>query len=74
MSLFRKTFLFLMTVFFSSTVQACTVCFKGDPHQMANKGLRAGVVFLLGIVFFVLSAFAIFFIQMMKRTKYLSQG
>lgn len=42
---------------FSAAVEACTVCY-GDPNSLQVKGAEAGVLFLLGVVVFVLLAIA----------------
>ena len=50
---------------------ACSVCFGGPSGDPANKGLRAGVLFLLAVVFVVLGIFARFFWSIRNRSKYL---
>jgi len=48
---------------------ACAVCFKGDPDDPMNKGLRAGIVLLLVVLAVMLGLFARFFIVLRKRTE-----
>ncbi len=38
-------------------ILACSVCF-GDPHSLLSRGAFWGVLFLLGVVGFVLSSVA----------------
>lgn len=53
------------------TAFACSVCFGGPSSDPANKALRAGVLFLLAVVFVVLGIFAKFFWGIRNRTRYL---
>jgi len=52
-------------------VFACSVCFGGPSNDPNNKALRAGVLFLLAVVFVVLGVFARFFWSIRNRSKYL---
>ena len=40
-------------------LSACAVCY-GSPDEPAVKAAQAGILFLLGIISFVLSCFALF--------------
>ncbi len=46
--------------------EACTVCF-GDPNSPLTKSAEMGVWFLLGVIFAVQAAFAIFFFGYLRR-------
>jgi len=48
---------------------ACAVCFKGDPQDPMNQGLRAGILVLLVILTVMLGLFARFFISLGRRAK-----
>jgi hypothetical protein len=62
---------FVVNLFFAGTRSgyACSVCFGGASSDPVNIGLRNGVIFLLGIVLFVLALFAKFFFGIRKRSK-----
>lgn len=47
---------------------ACAVCF-GDPHSSMTRGAMMGVLFLLGVVIFVLSAIASVAVVWMQRAR-----
>ena len=47
---------------------ACSVCY-GDPNEPAVKAAQIGIIFLLGVVFFVLSCFALFIYNLNKKSK-----
>ena len=47
---------------------ACSVCY-GDPNEPAVKAAQVGIIFLLGVVFFVLSCFALFIYNLNKKSK-----
>lgn len=47
---------------------ACPVCF-GDSNEPMAIATNYGIWFMLGIVAFMLSAFATFFIHLMRRAK-----
>ena len=49
-------------------LSACSVCY-GDPNEPAVKAAQAGIFFLLGVVFFVLSCFALFMYNLNKKSK-----
>lgn len=44
-------------ILYSQPLWACAVCF-GDPHSSSSKALKAAVLFLLGVVVFVLGGIA----------------
>ena len=46
----------------------CGVCY-GSPDEPAVKAAQAGILFLLGIVSFVLSGIALFMYNLNKRSK-----
>jgi len=46
----------------------CAVCF-GDPSSPLTQGYNYGILSLLGIITIVLVAFAIFFINIYKRSR-----
>lgn len=55
----------VITFLIPDTVSACTVCF-GDPNSPMTHGAKAAIIFLLGVVAFVLGsivAVAIFWIR-----------
>lgn len=47
---------------------ACPVCF-GDANAPMTVATNNGIWFMLGIVAFILSAFASFFVYLMRRAK-----
>ena len=49
----------LSTLIIFSLLPACSVCY-GAPDEPAVKAAQAGILFLLGVVGFVLSGFALF--------------
>ena len=51
-----------------SLLPACSVCY-GDPNEPAVKAAQMGIIFLLGVVFFVLSCFALFIYNLNKKSK-----
>ncbi len=60
------------TALFSTTLSqllACTVCY-GDPNSAMAKGLTMGVVVLVGVIGFLLIAFAWFFVTLWRRAAY----
>ena len=52
---------------------ACPVCF-GDANAPMTVAANNGIWFMLGIVFAMLSAFASFFIYLMRRAKRLESS
>lgn len=68
----KKVFQFFFSslmIFITSPVWACAVCFKGDPGQLQNQGLRAGIVLLMIVLGFVIFAFISFFLNLIKKQK-----
>ena len=52
-----------------NVLQACSVCFGGDSEELAVKAVNDGMLFMIGIVFFVLSCFALFMYKLNKKSK-----
>ena len=65
-----RTALIVMTVVLITPrlTWACPVCF-GDPNSPMAIGASWGILVLLGITAGVLSAFAAFFLYLMKRSR-----
>ena len=69
--------IFLLRYIFSgmllspSFIQSCSVCFgaPGDPNVKAAK---VGILFLLGVITFVLSGFIVFIYNMYRRNQKMS--
>lgn len=55
----------------SHVAEACTFCF-GDPNSHSTKGVKIAVLFLLGIVIFVLGAVACVIMTWVSRARRLS--
>jgi len=49
-------------------LHACTVCY-GSPDEPAVKAANLGIIFLLGVVLFVLSCFALFIYNLNQKSK-----
>ena len=60
-------FLFSVSLIFD-IVFTCGVCY-GSPDEPAVKAAQAGILFLLGIVGFVLSGIALFMYNLSRRSK-----
>jgi len=56
----------LITILFLNSLFACSVCY-GAPDEPAVKAAQAGILFLLGVVGFVLSGFAIFMYNLSRK-------
>tara|TARA_B100001250_G_scaffold59156_1_gene46071 strand:- start:437 stop:631 length:195 start_codon:yes stop_codon:yes gene_type:complete len=56
----------LIILFFLNNLFACAVCY-GAPDEPAVKAAQAGILFLLGIVGFVLSGFAVFMYNLSRK-------
>ena len=54
-------------------VFACAVCF-GDPNSSMTRAAQAGVLFLLGVVFFVLAGVAATILVWMRRARRLERA
>ena len=59
--------LFLVGLTFSG-ILACSVCY-GSPDEPAVKAAQAGILFLLGVISFVLSCFAFFMYNLSRKEK-----
>jgi hypothetical protein len=51
-----------------ASVQACAICF-GDPNSAMAIGASWGVLLLVGVTAAVLSAFAGFFLYLVRRSR-----
>ena len=58
----------LISILFLNGLFACSVCY-GAPDEPAVKAAQAGILFLLGVVGFVLSGFAIFMYNLSRKSK-----
>ena len=58
--------LMLFILLFINNLFACSVCY-GSPDEPAVKAAQAGILFLLGVVGFVLSGFAVFMYNLSKK-------
>ena len=58
----------LITILFFNSLCACSVCY-GSPDEPAVKAAQAGILFLLGVVGFVLSGFAFFMYNLNRKSK-----
>ena len=56
----------LITILFLNSLFACSVCY-GAPDEPAVKAAQAGILFLLGVVGFVLSGFAVFMYNLSRK-------
>ena len=56
----------LITILFLNNLFACSVCY-GAPDEPAVKAAQAGILFLLGIISFVLSGFAVFMYNLSRK-------
>ena len=56
----------LISSLFINNLLACSVCY-GAPDEPAVKAAQAGILFLLGVVGFVLSGFAIFMYNLSRK-------
>tara|TARA_B110000438_G_C15384003_1_gene466028 strand:- start:70 stop:273 length:204 start_codon:yes stop_codon:yes gene_type:complete len=65
MSLVYQIFLVL---FFIDNLLGCSVCY-GSPDEPAVKAAQAGILFLLGVISFVLSCFGIFMYNISRKEK-----
>jgi hypothetical protein len=59
--------LFLVGLFFNGLL-GCSVCY-GSPDEPAVKAAQAGILFLLGVITFVLSGFALFMYNLSRNEK-----
>lgn len=51
----------------SDTAQACAVCY-GNANSAMTRGMNMGIISLLFVVVAVLSVFAYFFVQLIRRS------
>jgi|TARA_B110000263_G_scaffold130308_1_gene113303 hypothetical protein len=58
----------LSSIFIFDFLSACAVCY-GSPDEPAVKAAQAGILFLLGVVSFVLSCFALFMYNLNKKSQ-----
>jgi len=56
----------LIAILFLNSLFACSVCY-GAPDEPAVKAAQAGILFLLGIISFVLSGFAVFMYNLSRK-------
>ena len=56
----------LIPILFLNSLCACSVCY-GAPDEPAVKAAQAGILFLLGVVGFVLSGFAVFMYNLNRK-------
>jgi hypothetical protein len=66
--LVKIAFTLLLGVISSANLLACPVCFGQSDSPMA-QGLNLGILFLLGVVGFVLASFGAFFIYLARRAR-----
>tara|TARA_B100001996_G_C18359556_1_gene477253 strand:- start:25 stop:237 length:213 start_codon:yes stop_codon:yes gene_type:complete len=59
---------YFIIIFFVNTLNACAVCY-GAPDDPITIGLNKAIVFLLGIVAFVLSCIIYGIYSLIKRSK-----
>ena len=59
---------YFIIIFFVNTLNACAVCY-GAPDDPITIGLNKAIVFLLGIVAFVLSCIMYGIYSLIKRSK-----
>ena len=57
----------LIAILFLNSLFACSVCY-GAPDEPAVKAAQVGIIFLLGVITFVLSCFAIFMYNLSKKS------
>jgi len=57
----------LTTVFIFDFISACAVCY-GSPDEPAVQAAQSGILFLLGIISFVLSCFGLFMYKLSKKS------
>jgi len=58
----------IISILFFNSLYACSVCY-GAPDDPAVKAAQAGILFLLGVVSFVLSCFALFMYNLSKKSQ-----
>ena len=58
----------LISILFLNSLSACSVCY-GSPDEPAVKAAQAGILFLLGVICFVLYCFALFMYNLSKKSQ-----
>jgi hypothetical protein len=58
----------LISIYFLNSLCACSVCY-GSPDEPAVKAAQAGILFLLGVISFVLSCFALFMYNLSRKSQ-----
>jgi len=56
-----------VSIFMFDFLSACAVCY-GSPDDPAVKAAQAGILFLLGVITFVLSCFAMFIYNLRRKS------
>ena len=64
----KSIYLILSILFTVDYLSACAVCY-GSPDEPAVKAAQTGILFLLGVVSFVLSCFALFMYKLNKKSR-----
>jgi len=64
--------LILLWLFLSETTEACSVCF-GNPNSNQSKSVVLGVLFLMGVILFVLTYIVVISLIWARRAKKLAQ-
>lgn len=59
---------FIISTLFLNSLFACSVCY-GSPDEPAVKAAQAGILFLLGVISFVLSCFILFIYHLSKKSQ-----
>jgi len=59
----------LLLLFAAPVLQACPVCFGGDPNSAMVKSTNNGVLFMLGVIGFVQLGFISLFITFWRRSR-----
>ena len=61
-------YIFIGLTLFPALIQSCSVCF-GAPSDPNVKAAKVGILFLLGVITFVLSGFIVFIYNMYRRSQ-----
>ena len=64
----RFIYQILTVLIFLNTLIPCSVCY-GSPDEPAVKAAKAGILFLLGVISFVLSCIALFMYNLNQKSK-----
>jgi heme/copper-type cytochrome/quinol oxidase subunit 2 len=66
--LIKKNFLYvILSIFIPNLLNACAVCY-GAPEDPITQSLNTAMLFMLGIVFFVLSCIVYSIFTLIKRS------